>query len=100
VQKAKPALLTVIALALCVQTFDRVVPEAHAQSVNIECNAWEYEVPGGMRNQEKRLDDAMGYAKNIRTWLLAHPGDTVFRTTLSEGVVGAGSVDIACVRTQ
>jgi hypothetical protein len=96
VEKAQLALLAVIALALCVQTWDRVVPEAHAQSTDVVCNAWEY-VVGALKSDEKRHTEAMGYATTIRTWLLAHPGEMVFRTTLVEGA-GAGSIDIACVR--
>ena len=98
-EQAKLALLTVIALALCVQTWDRVVPEAHAQSSDIVCNAWRNETIGASKGDDKVLAGAMIYANEVRSWLLSHPGDTIFRTTLMQGT-GYAYIDIACVRTQ
>ena len=98
-EQAKLALLAVIALALCVQTWDRVVPEAHAQSADVVCNAWRSPELIGSKDDEKALAPAMAHASKVRIWLLSHPGETIFQTTVT-AMGGATYIDIACVRTQ
>ena len=60
------------------------------------CNAWRQEVMSAYKSEDKALAQAMTYANDVRTWLLGHPGEVIFRTTL---VQGGAYIDIACVRT-
>jgi hypothetical protein len=97
VERTKVALLAVIAAALCSIVARDWMPEAHAQSADIACNAWYKEMIGGLKGEEKVLAMSMEYAGSVRDWLLQHPGDPVFRTTLVQGQ-GLAYIDIMCVR--
>jgi hypothetical protein len=96
-ERVKVLFLGVIAAVLCFQLLDRAIPEAHAQTGDIACNAWHNEMMGALKGEEKVIASSMAYANDVRTWLLAHPGDTAFRTTLLQA--GGSYVDIVCVRS-
>lgn len=97
VERVKIGLLAVIALALSLQVLGDWVPEARAQSADIVCNAWYKEMIGGLKTEEKVLAMSVDYANSVRDWMLQHPGDPVFRTTLVQGA-GLAYIDIMCVR--
>ena len=99
-ERVKVMLLAVIAVALCAQVLGDWMPVAHAQSRDVVCNAWYQEVlvtGTGEKGQAKALEQSMDHVGPIRAWLLEHPGDPVFRTTVSRAG-GTAFVDIMCVR--
>jgi hypothetical protein len=100
VERLKVVLLAVIAGALCVQVGGGLVPVAHAEGGDIVCNAWHKEnvvAAMGEKGKGKAVEAAMEHANSVRAWMLEHPGDPVFRTTVVQNA-GAAFVDILCVR--
>ena len=96
-ERIKVGLLAVIAGALVVLAGERLVPEAHAQSSGIVCEAWLVEpIIGPIGKENKRLQ-GRAYADEVREWLRANPGQPVFRSSIPVGTL-RDYIDVMCVR--
>lgn len=95
-ERLKVVSLAVIALVLSVRLVMDLVPEAQAET-SIRCNAWRKEMIGGFKGEAKAEGEAIAFGNEVAAWMMANPGDPVFRTTLVQGA-GAAWIDIVCVR--
>ena len=96
-ERTKLALLAVIAACLVVQGVRDGMPEARADTGEMRCEAWYQQIIAVTRGEDKALEKGRAYAEEIKAWMIANPGDPVFRTTLVHGA-GQAYVDIMCVR--
>jgi hypothetical protein len=102
-ERAKVALLGLIALGLWLGLVRDGMPEARAEgpSAPIQCNAWYADIPNTM-GVDKAVEKAKAHAAPIAEWMTQHPGDPVFRTTMVRTApmnnIPIGYVDVLCVR--